>query len=212
MWLYIQLAVSPEPIMGALYYRRPQASSCLANGPAQKTYNRVAQLLFYNCPHLVMILALPVVYFARRRRRLLRMSRISANLTKKVTVSADHHLAANSTRLRNRGDNESVSQGRGQLSNHVVAHLSSPVVSISVARSHGYILLVLLTVSVTICWTPIDALYTLKSEIADFKAPQSYYQLAVVLFSFQTTVDPIIFTLAVKSLRDIFRHSFSRLF
>ncbi|OQV23104.1 hypothetical protein BV898_03149 [Hypsibius exemplaris] len=67
-------------------------------------------------------------------------------------------------------------------------------------RTHGNALLALLTLTVTVCWTPIDVYYALTLFIPGYDVPV-YYQVASVLFSLQTILDPIMFTLALSNLR-----------
>ena len=64
----------------------------------------------------------------------------------------------------------------------------------------GLFLLTLLTISVTICWMPIDIYYTMSSMTTDLDMPV-FFRTAEILFSLQTTIDPILFTLSMKNLR-----------
>jgi hypothetical protein len=74
-------------------------------------------------------------------------------------------------------------------------------------RSHGNLVLGLLVVSVAICWTP-DTVYYLIITFTNMDAP-IYYQVATILFSCQTMLDPILFTVALKSLRQSLRRTFT---
>ena len=66
--------------------------------------------------------------------------------------------------------------------------------------SHGFFVLALLTISVMICWTPNNVYYTI-SFIYVIDNP-IFYDLQTILFILQTAIDPIIFTLALKNVRD----------
>ncbi|OQV12711.1 hypothetical protein BV898_13032 [Hypsibius exemplaris] len=196
MWVYVNLAAGPELILDALFYRAAvETNGCYFNTVALHTYDTVAQLLFFHFPHLVMLIALAIVTRAKWKKH--RARRIRNNV---VVPSGLRRLP--------------LSNVNGPSSNHTSADRTAgsqrPIASLRPnpkRESHGYRLLVLLTVSVTVCWTPIDIYFTLAGQLNNFDMP-IFYQVSAVLFSFQTTMDPIIFTLAVKTLREALRNLF----
>lgn len=182
VWVYVHLAVAPEWALDALYYRPVQFDSCYNNAFAQVTYDLIAQNLFYNLPHLLMILALPVIYIVLQRQRRVnpafcfRAKQTEPAQIRTVTASAAARVA--------RGTAGRLARKR---------------------ESHGYFLMVLLTVSVTVCWTPYDLYFTLKTQVPGFQAPMYYYEVVELLFSLQTTMDPVVFALATQNLRNALR-------
>lgn len=73
--------------------------------------------------------------------------------------------------------------------------------------SRGYLLLLLLIVSMTICWTPINVYFTWVGFRPDFDVPL-FLQISTILFSCQTALDPILFTMALGRVRESLRRVF----
>jgi hypothetical protein len=70
MWVYVHLAIVPELIADAINYRLPvEASGCVLNREAQPVSDLATQVLIYDLPSVVMLVALPVIYFSRLLRR-----------------------------------------------------------------------------------------------------------------------------------------------
>ncbi|OQV25513.1 hypothetical protein BV898_00453 [Hypsibius exemplaris] len=186
MWIYIHLVAAPEMILDTLYYRQPVASyGCFINVGVLGTYDFLAEILFFNLPHLVIVLAWPIVYVAKVRRE-----RKHLLLIRKNAVEPVHTPGSGIPNSRT---------VRPELTN---APATVPAIPIRIRKqkSHGFFLLTLLTVSVIICWTPIDVYYLLRNQNDSFNVPL-YLQMGEILFSLQTTLDPVIFAYATNHLR-----------
>jgi hypothetical protein len=74
-------------------------------------------------------------------------------------------------------------------------------------KSNSFLILTLLTGSITVCWTPVLVYFTIQLFNLTFSMPE-FYQVATMLFSLETVADPIFFTLAMPG----WRKSLSKLF
>ncbi|OQV25519.1 hypothetical protein BV898_00459 [Hypsibius exemplaris] len=193
-WVYIHLAALPEVVLDALYYRLPvETAGCIINVAENplRSYDRVAQLLFYHLPHLLMLLSVPIICCARRR----------SGLRKQNTVMPNYSIHPHTRVLTDRRGTQSsntVLEGADRLQG--IGGKSVAGIKARTRKLRGFLLLLLLTSSVTICWLPIDVYYTMNSQIEDFK-DELFFQVAETLFSLQTTVDPLIFMFSMKNLR-----------
>lgn len=152
-----------------------------------------------------MLVAFPVIFISRALRRRV-LGRRNA-----VQVSGQHTRPSDLSRGR---PVQTSRLSRSQASNQQadVTH-RPPEVEHSQAqqrtpkKSRGFFVLGLLTISVTVCWAPAMVFYTLGYFI-QVQAP-TVYEAVVIIYSFQTMLDPILFTMALKSLRVALRHTFS---
>ena len=71
----------------------------------------------------------------------------------------------------------------------------------TVRKSHGSVIMLLLTISITFCWVPSNAYYS----VIAFK-PEVYMQSIDVVTNnmllLQSVFDPILFAIALKDVRD----------
>ncbi|OQV25512.1 hypothetical protein BV898_00452 [Hypsibius exemplaris] len=208
MWVYVHVVAAPEFILDALYYRQPvETYGCFINMEVLATYDLIAEILFFNLPHLIMVLALPIVWVAKARQRQGSLAR--SNVVRPARWDEARRLAGLQLKLRRGGVDEgqhtnqvtdSTNYRHGTTKEVQDTKVALPTPPMVRRKSHGYFLLTLLTLSVLICWTPIDVYYLLKSIRHDFNVPL-FYQVAEILFSLQTTMDPLVFFFAMKHLR-----------
>ena len=70
MWAVVHVIVVPAIVWDAFYSVEPQvAGACYFNAPSLWVFNVFSELLLFVWPEVVMLLALPVICYARRRRR-----------------------------------------------------------------------------------------------------------------------------------------------
>ena len=212
VWIYVNLAVAPEVIWEALYYRLPPEDvGCNANVVDQpiRTYDNVTQILFYNVPHLVMLVTLLVICIASMKQARLRNrvtpDHFSRRATGMKTAAANSDAAAPEKPFSDSRESQSrtAPQQNSLRKSLTMAPRRRPL--------RGLFLLTLLTISVTICWTPIDVYYTMYSISPGLDTPV-FARVAEILFSLQTTIDPILFTLSMRNLRSAIKAQLVGLF
>ncbi|OQV17646.1 hypothetical protein BV898_08270 [Hypsibius exemplaris] len=154
--------------------------------------NKVTVLLIYDLPLVVMILAFPIIQCARTLRRNV------ANRKNVVAPNSDTHLVR-------------VSDG-AKMNSKIGANSSAPaepIVSVKRVKqnSNGYLVLAFLTISATICWAPINIYYVMIIYF-EITPPLVFHQVATILFSCQCVLDPVLFTLALSSIKNSLRRTF----
>ena len=75
-------------------------------------------------------------------------------------------------------------------------------------HSNGDLLLVLLTISVIICWTPDNVYFTFL--LFDALDAPVFFSVAMILLALQATIDPILFIFSLTNLRNVLREMFLR--
>ncbi|OQV19854.1 hypothetical protein BV898_06124 [Hypsibius exemplaris] len=75
----------------------------------------------------------------------------------------------------------------------------STQIVVEAKRKGRYIMLATLTVSVTVCWTPSLVYYALVYFRENFWV-STFYQVAIVLFTCQTMLDPVLFILTFNRI------------
>ena len=81
----------------------------------------------------------------------------------------------------------------------------------SAGGGHGTALLVLLTLSVTMTWTPVTTLSTMGIWIPAINDNTLAFSSTMALFSIQYTIDPIVFVLALPTLREAVKQCMRRI-
>ena len=203
MWLYVHLAAAPEWALDALYYCLPIITNgCLVNMSVFGTYDFVSEILFFNLPHLVMLISLPIVVVTRLSRQ--RQGIRGRNVVVPVGGLTIRRDALTPT--------ETIPNIAVILSQQPQTLTTPTVKAVYKRKSYGFFLLILLTCSVTMCWTPIDLWYIFKSQNPRLDSPL-FFQVSEILFSIQTTMDPIVFALALlPPYQDLFVQRFCRKF
>ena len=210
MWVFMHLTAAPETILDALYYRLPVATfGCRINVLVEplRTYDRVIQQLSYSIPHYVMIVTLFVIVAVR-------MKRFRED---KLNVISPESMP------RPRAVPTTLQVGESSPSAVVVFHSATtnghgndgdvPTLRIKRVRRRrfrGLFLLTLLTISVTVCWTPLNVYYTLGMGGVEKDVDMALFlSVAKILFAFQMTVDPVLFALSMRNLRRAIKAQFT---
>ncbi|OQV17560.1 hypothetical protein BV898_08331 [Hypsibius exemplaris] len=103
-------------------------------------------------------------------------------------------------RWRKRRSMGVVHQQQANQGNHVAVVVVQTQPSIQ-KRSHGMMVLAMLTVSVAVCWTPNIMYFTILT-FRRISPPEEFVVAQHVLFSCQMILDPILFVLGLRSLRE----------
>ncbi|OQV16601.1 hypothetical protein BV898_09271 [Hypsibius exemplaris] len=189
VWIYVFVGLAPGLVNDTAYYRVPLQTPglCNLNTEAQLHWALAVQIIFYIWPQIFMLIASLVIFLVKsaRRRR--------ANRGRSNTVAPAM-----------RGTNSNPQRtGREPTANITAATDNSETPSTPGRQrqksSHGNLLLLLLTVSVTVCWTPNNVYYTWQFFTA-YDEP-TFYTVTTILFAIQTTIDPVMFALALTPLR-----------
>ena len=77
---------------------------------------------------------------------------------------------------------------------------AGPRVHRKALRNHGNLVLILVTASFVTTWTPTALYFTLQIFLG-VNWPY-YFEIVTVIFALQPVVDPILFILALKTIRD----------
>ena len=174
MWIYLHFTVAPEIIMDALYYRLPaDMFGCKANTAVEpiRTYDRVSQMLFYNLPHAVMVITFLIICGVNLS---------AGNKARRINVVAPHYFSRGRTKTRTVTTNprgavpeRSVMNSKERPVRRVRHEVAQKNVTTTPYRRplRGLPLLTLLTISVQICWTPVDVYYTMCSMMPGLNMP-----------------------------------------
>ncbi|OWA52940.1 hypothetical protein BV898_17382 [Hypsibius exemplaris] len=203
-WAEVCAMVLPGFILDTVYYRAdPVKNGCSLNIAAQWTWSVVVQFLLYNMGLEAMWVAYPIIWYKRRQ-------------TQKIvpaTVQTVHSL----TNGRKNSSREGDQQGRAVIINDNSDDVgesmqenrtagSGTVPSRRKKSSKAFNILTLLTISVTVCWTPVHVIYTLLLWLPFDRIGSLLLNIAVVLVSLQTLIDPILFVCTLPDLRNSFRN------
>ncbi|OWA51155.1 hypothetical protein BV898_15649 [Hypsibius exemplaris] len=211
MWLYVHLTMGPYMYVDTFYYRLDvEQTGCDLNHSdiALALWSVTLTIVVYILPVCVVLSSFPVVVACkalrseRKRRRSSRLGSDDLYVHKSVShllgQPMDRRITAPSLIV---GYNKQVRERQSDVSRK---QSKDPVIASSRAVcgcwSSKYIILALLTISVAICSAP-DMLYFLLVGIIPGFWNQTYLQLATLLFSCQTVLDPILFVLALERLR-----------
>ena len=219
MWVYVHLALAPGWISDATVYRkRPVTKNgCLINESAQPVWHIFTQLLIFDLPEITMVLAFPIIHFTRLLRRRKTLLPVNDDILPVAGSQGTEQTGASNRRrssalrgtqvappgVAGSGFNQALSKYRNSLGVPPTGQGFGRDRRARLFHSKGYVVLMLLTVSVTVCWTPIAMFYNLITFMT-FGSPM-LYEVGTMLFMCQTMLDPIIFTLALKKLRRALR-------
>ncbi|OQV20543.1 hypothetical protein BV898_05587 [Hypsibius exemplaris] len=192
-WLEVSAMVLPGFILDILYYRTdPLKNGCSLNIEAQWMWSAVTQFLLYNMGLQVMWLAYPIIWYKRR-------------LVQKVAPTTAAIETARSETDKRRS---SVEQERS--ARETTVGRSGVPRPRQKRSSKAFTVLTVLTISVTVCWTPIHVLYTLMLWWPFDRIGPLLLDIAVVLFSLQSVLDPILFVCTLPELQESLRRAITR--
>ena len=219
LWAYILATNVPFLLLDSAYHRAKPASlhGCYTANDQQPRYAIFLQFTVFIAPLFVLWLALPTLLIAGWRRR-----------QRRSRVVGPSRLVHSEVALRPIGDAGKILPSvpttpfalylfTGSLSLPAAADKSVHCASITATTAakqssrsagsggHGMTLLILLTISVTLTWTPSTVLSTLGIWIPSINTNDLAFAATVALFGSQLTIDPIVFLLALPLLREAVR-------
>ncbi|XP_055340346.1 D(1) dopamine receptor-like [Paramacrobiotus metropolitanus] len=180
MWFYILSTVLPQLIRDSIYFRIPfsRHGRCMLNNDAQPILYFVTLMVVYIIPEVVILLTFPVIWRKRKRYKKVVQLNLSAQ-------------QVNTKEIENTGT-------------RITALSRSPESSKSQRKSMQ--VLVILMVSMIICWTPVMGA-TVATCFVDFKN-RIYFGVTTFLFALEAITDPILF--GVIFSREAFRDMWHR--
>ncbi|OQV20544.1 hypothetical protein BV898_05588 [Hypsibius exemplaris] len=197
-WVEVSVLVLPSLVLDTMYYRTDTANGCNFNIAAQWGWSTVLQFLVYNMGLYVMWIAYPLIWY--KRRQSLKVVLSPAPATPATTRS--HLLGLRQLRSLEDADSENTSnEGHRPLA----ASLSSQKRS-----SKAFTVLTVMTISVTICWTPIHTFYTLLLWLPFDRIGQLALDIGVILCSLQSFIDPILLVCTLPDLRESLRRTINK--
>ena len=176
MWVYVHIVIGVGLFNDTMYYQRPLAVfGCHLNPTVQFEWFVVAEFGVFAWPLLIMLVTAPVVLDSRRWR--------ARRTVPNVLVTATS------------GTSDVVRFGKPPRAPAMGMQPASRK-----ASHHGYYLLGLVTVSVWVCWAPVTVYYAMQMYVPGYEAPL-FEAVSSVLGSLQSTVDSVLFIVALDSLR-----------
>ncbi|XP_055340350.1 G-protein coupled receptor 183-like [Paramacrobiotus metropolitanus] len=165
MWMYIIATVLPQLVRDSLYFREPFAAygRCKLKLNAQPVLYLATLLVVYIIPEVVILLTFPVIWHKRQRHRKI----LHRTLSQPPTNSASAGTG-----------------GRTTVNNHTESSRS---------QKKSMQVLVILMISMVICWTPLLGA-TLAANFIDF-TNKNFFNVATCLFAVEAVTDPILFGL-----------------
>jgi hypothetical protein len=198
MWLYVHLIAMPIWLMDAVYYRKPvEIYGCFLNAKAQAIYNKVIQIIIWMPPPVGLLVTFIIIHLTRLIRRRRAADRRNAVIPMGRRLQVEQLLPTASNLLT------STQLQPPQSDKKTLPESEAPQNRVPIVRqkSHGHLVLILLTISTTICWFPLFIYYVVLAFSGIF-LPDLCYQIFTILASCQVMLDPLLFTFALKSLRD----------
>ncbi|OQV17857.1 hypothetical protein BV898_07988 [Hypsibius exemplaris] len=174
MWCCVLVFLAPGLVRDTLYFRIPLSENhtlCDLNQDVQWSWAVAIQIMFYIWPQIFMVLALVVIFCVQKKRQQARDA-----------WRSNFIRPARSQEVQNQGQGTNIHPG-----NRVSK------------ENQGNIVLLLLTISVTICWTPNNIYY--MWQFIKRHDNQNFYTATTILFAIQASLDPIIFSCSVRGLR-----------
>lgn len=193
-WLFVHILLLPGILVDGLKFRGPADNiHCLLNTDVsqQKDWNTAIQVILYIAPVFIVVLSYPFIWWKRRKWQLLRIS------SHKPLTDGDIPINKVAS-CEQMGTVEPVSFVL-QDKDVVSVEPAEKMAIRPVRPSNSFIVLSLLTASVSICWTPLVVFYTIYL-FASINLKQ-LYNVAHILFGLQPVLDPILFSVALNDLR-----------
>ncbi|OQV16609.1 hypothetical protein BV898_09279 [Hypsibius exemplaris] len=203
------MGMAPGVVNDAFYYRGPLngPGGCQPNFDAQPKWAATVEVVYFLWPQVVMVLAMVVIFAAKRNRRRQVMVAHRGTVAGVVPSLGTNHSQ--------RAENMNSAVKTAEVKTTGVSAPVSQVVPTDLRvgngaqgrrAARGDLLLILLTISVTICWTPNSVFFTwLLFNILDEPV---FYAVSTIFLAVQSTVDSILFALALKELREALRRHF----
>ncbi|XP_055332282.1 histamine H1 receptor-like [Paramacrobiotus metropolitanus] len=176
MFLYCHVLPLYGVVMDGLYYKIPTSTGqCLINMSALWAWATATELLNYNFPIIFMVGCNAFLLYRRKKRFNARITTTTANTNTKTMSS---HPENNSSNMPTMDMKKPPKEPKRTL-----------------------VLLVCLTLSVVICWTPGVSFFTIQL-VFNVELPYVWLQIGAMMFSAQSVVDPIVLALSFKDVRE----------
>ncbi|OWA51980.1 hypothetical protein BV898_16437 [Hypsibius exemplaris] len=218
IWLYIHLVMGPFLLVDTFVYRVDvETKGCHVSHSDLSTWSNVTDIVVYILPLCVVFLSFPIVVISKA----LRSSKLQRGRSRLDSHDAQHPQKSAGALLGLEPEHPAVTSFMNAAfkddarSGHVEgnpARRQSKALAITgkdssrcfagicASWSSKYIILALLTISVAVCSAPMMAYFLLVGLVPGYW-DQAYLQLAALLFSCQTVLDPVLFLLALERLR-----------
>ncbi|XP_055331631.1 uncharacterized protein LOC129583723 [Paramacrobiotus metropolitanus] len=180
-WLFVHAICLPGVILDALYFRQSLSTGCGINGEAQVAWINTAQLLIYDMPVVFIAGAYPFLVYKQVQRQ----SRTNERRASCMMPSTMNLQAAS---------------GNGPISSHGHKNLK---LLLSREATRAFLVLTVLSASVCICWTPSQVYWTIRLINPAIELPDTFYKIEAALYVLQSVMDPILFAVTFKDLRDV---------
>ncbi|XP_055352478.1 proteinase-activated receptor 3-like [Paramacrobiotus metropolitanus] len=203
-WAYLHVVMMPGFVNDHLYYRKDVTiNGCFINLEAQPTWNVTMIFLLFIVPLCVMVVAFPFIFYKHRvRQNELRRLRPSPNSnTNTATLQKAISKAAVTSENITLKEPQTAEQTEGKA-------IDTRKSETSKANSQPILILTLLTLSATICWTPNFIVYTYYTFVP-FPDDLTIFSVVTFLYSIQLLMDPILFIVALNDLRAAFFQLFT---
>ncbi|OQV11952.1 hypothetical protein BV898_13747 [Hypsibius exemplaris] len=202
-WVEVQFIILPGYILDAMYYRSTAiGASCGLNAMAQWEWSVAIQFTVYNMGLYLMWISYPIIWYKRRQRQRNQIvpSRQPAQSSQGTGARSVRSVRTN----QDATDNDTVDDEEETAKTTRSGNQSGPLAKKT--SSKAFTILTVLTISVTVCWTPILCYYTITLWMP-VNNP-ILLEVGTVLFALQSVLDPVLFIIALPDLRDTFRGAF----
>ncbi|OQV12422.1 hypothetical protein BV898_13298 [Hypsibius exemplaris] len=196
-WAFPHAVFLPFWALDTLKYRpsvKQNGYHCYVNDQAQYTYALVGPLLLYELPILVQILVFPVVFFTNKARQM------------KCTVAPAPISGEGPSPQPGTVQSTATNRVSRSLKPTTSAHRPSAIQTQAVRQAKssraGLVLLGIMSLCALISWQPYAICIILTTVRPDLPIPNTVWVVMNVIWTIQPTADPIIFLLALKSLRE----------
>ncbi|OWA50584.1 hypothetical protein BV898_15095 [Hypsibius exemplaris] len=154
VWAYVFIGMSPGVIQDRMNpnYRNSVdgPAGCSLNAQAQSQWALAVQIIFFIWPQFFMAVAMVVIFAAKRTKPRMNVRRSNA-------VGPSHAPSYDTRNDGEQTDPPTVSANQAHTGQRSAPQQGRPTPS---HRSSGSLLLILLTISVTVCWTPNNVFFT----------------------------------------------------
>ncbi|OQV17303.1 hypothetical protein BV898_08553 [Hypsibius exemplaris] len=208
IWVWVHAIMLPFLIRDGLYFRRTireNLQRCRANEAAQWTYNVVGQVIVYLLPIFLQIIIFPAVYLAR----------LAKARRRTVAPSNQEHQRSYRQASSQRGTSGTTLPPESQPNNRPDSASDARRVPATRRPAPGLTFLAIWSLCALVSWVPVNVVIFLLTVHPSLPLPGGGRALFVVfatLVAVQTTIDPIIFLLSVRNLREAARRLATRVF
>ncbi|XP_055348564.1 probable G-protein coupled receptor No18 [Paramacrobiotus metropolitanus] len=184
-FVYVHLVCLPLVVLDLKYHHlSDERYGCMLNTAAQNVYTTVVAIVSTDVPIVVVVGAYPFLWYKHLKRK-----KIGTAKPSRVEV---HQTVGAATGVVSAIEPPAVVPN--------VLKRKSAFRRIEASSARPFVVLTLLTVSVLVCWTPDQVMWTMSCFNAANDAPGLRYTTSV-LFTLQAALDPILFALSLRTFR-----------